>query len=131
MTRRIPVTRSRSNGLPIAVARQNVTDRALRYRANQTICAMCGATDQIEIDHVDGFEEHGEGRLTRQYNPGGARSLQQWAAAVTSLHGHGEMSLPDAVALVHATPAADRSRFAKQIWSLRRRHGTDKTGTPF
>jgi len=72
------------------------------------------------------------GRRTRQYNPGGgAQSLDQWVTAVTSLRGGGQMSTADAVALIHDTPQSARSRFAKQIWSLRRKHGTDKTGTPF
>lgn len=76
-----------------------VTDRALRYRANATppagekICCFCGARRDIQVGHVDGHEErntsdnlvwtcrrcnalcadtfkrNGIGRLTRQYNP--------------------------------------------------------------
>lgn len=79
--------------------KERPTDRALRYRANQTPpadpkqCAFCGSKDTIEIGHIDGHEEHGEpenliwtcrscnviagntlrqaniGRLTHQYNP--------------------------------------------------------------
>lgn len=77
----------------------NVTDRALRYRANQEPpegprrCCMCGAGQHVEIEHVNGFEEDnapenkmwacrscntrkgivlrnaGLGRRTAQYNP--------------------------------------------------------------
>ena len=36
------------------------------------------------------------------------------------------MAIPEAVALIHATPAADRSRFAREIWDKRRTRGTDK-----
>lgn len=99
-SRSISVASTRSHaGLP--VARQNVTDRALRYRANQEppegdkICGYCGATRTIEIEHIDGFEENNEpenkmwacrscntrkgiamrnanlGRRTVQYNPAG------------------------------------------------------------
>jgi len=80
------------------MARQ-VTDRALRYRANATpppapkVCGFCGDPKQIQVGHVNGHEEDGEpknliwtcrscnqihanslrafglGRLTKQYNP--------------------------------------------------------------
>ncbi len=47
--------------------RQNVTDRAKRYRANQEgsrpeeprICNYCGSESNVEVDHVDGVEGHG------------------------------------------------------------------------
>jgi hypothetical protein len=67
-------------------------------------------------------------RRTRQYNPAtaGAESLGQWLNAVLSLRGEGgTMSVADAVAMVHATPASDRSRFAREIWDRRRsRYGS-------
>lgn len=43
-----------------------VTDRAHRYRANQDVpegprvCLFCGATEDLGVDHLDGYEEHGE-----------------------------------------------------------------------
>lgn len=79
---------------------EQITDRAKRYRANQDIpdgprvCAFCGAKEHLGVDHLDGYEEHGEpenliwlckscngkkaavfqkaglGRPTNQYNPG-------------------------------------------------------------
>lgn len=79
-----------------------ITDRAKRYRANQTPppgprrCAYCGAKPAIDIDHVDGneananptnlvyacrscntrkgvvFRNAGKGKLTRQFNPAAA-----------------------------------------------------------
>lgn len=79
-----------------------VTDRALRYRANATPppgprrCSFCGSTRTVEVGHVNGHEEDnapanllwtcrpcnvrcgntlrraGIGRLTRQYNPDAA-----------------------------------------------------------
>jgi hypothetical protein len=79
--------------------RRNITDRALRYRANANaptgpkICALCGSKTNVEVGHVDGHEENtkpsnlfwtcrscnvkaanamrkaGLGRLTKQYNP--------------------------------------------------------------
>jgi hypothetical protein len=119
----------------------------------QPICAFCGSTRSVQIGHVDGHEENGEadnlvwtcrscnsvmgvvfkregvGRRTRQYNPGrgsGAQTLGQWMNAVMSMKGEGDMSVPDAVSLVHDTPPARRSRFAKEIWRLRRQRGTDR-----
>jgi hypothetical protein len=41
-----------------------VTDRALRYRANacpppgDRICCLCGSTRNVEVGHLDGFEEN-------------------------------------------------------------------------
>jgi hypothetical protein len=40
------------------------TDRALRYRANadlppgEEICAFCGSTRNVEIGHMDDYEEN-------------------------------------------------------------------------
>lgn len=69
----------------------------------------------------------GLGRKTRQYNPAdrGAQTMEQWAGAVASLHGNGTMELADAVAIIRATPSEDRSRFAREIWRVRRqRYGS-------
>ena len=82
-----------------------ITDRAKRYRANQEtsdwpkVCMFCGSTKDLQVDHIDGFEENGEpenllilcrscnqlksavykkagmGRRTVQYNPGVFSSL--------------------------------------------------------
>lgn len=74
------------------------------------------------------FKRAGIGRRTRQYNPAndGAQTLGQWLTAVISMKGQGDMSVQDAVALIHATPPDRRSEFAKGIWALRRQHGTDR-----
>jgi len=82
----------------------SVSDRAQRYRANQTVegpkvCLFCGSTRDLGVEHLDGFEEHNEpenlcwlcrscnqlksavfkkaglGRRTVQYNPGIFQSL--------------------------------------------------------
>ena len=122
------------------------------------ICALCGSRRRVEVGHVDGREEHTEpenliwtcracnvrcaislrraglGRLTRQYNPSdpGARSLAQWLTAVLSMRGESDaMPVAAAVEMIRATPPARRSEFAREIWALRRQHGTDKTGVPF
>lgn len=77
----------------------NITDRALRYRANaeppegEPICCYCGTVETVEVEHVNGHEEDnspenkvwacrscntikgvvlrnaGMGRRTAQYNP--------------------------------------------------------------
>jgi hypothetical protein len=157
----IPVVTTRSNaGLP--VARLNVTDRALRYRANNEppegpkICGFCGSQRNVEIEHIDGHEEHGGaenlmwlcrscntkkgvvmrnaglGRRTRQYNPaGGAKNLGQWVIAVMSAKGESDqMSVREAVAMIRETSQSKRSEFAEEIWNRRRARGTDKS-VPF
>jgi hypothetical protein len=43
-----------------------ITDRAKRYRANLDVpdgpklCGFCGETHDLGVDHLDGYEEHGE-----------------------------------------------------------------------
>jgi hypothetical protein len=136
-----------------------VTDRALRYRAQRCapdgprICGFCGSTENVDLHHIDGFEEHvetgnlmyacrscnvrvgvqmayiGLGRPTRQMNPAtqGAKSLGQWLTAVRSAKGEiGDMDVAAAVAMIRATPPKRRSEFAQQIWEIRRRRGTDR-----
>jgi hypothetical protein len=39
-----------------------------------------------------------------------------------------QMPVDAAVEMIHATPPEDRSHFAKQIWRMRREHGTAGTG---
>ena len=114
---------------------------------------FCGSTANVEVHHVDGFEEHtersnlawacrrcntrigivmaraGMGRPTRQFNPQaqGAKSLGQWLTAVLSMKGESDaMDTAGAVEMIRATPPERRSEFAHQIWEIRRRHGTDR-----
>ena len=111
------------------------------------ICNLCGSRRNVEVGHLDGHEENSEpanlvwtcrscnvlcantlrragvGRLTAQYNPAaeGAASLGQWLTAVMSMRGESDaMSVPDAVAMIRATPPASRSDFAGEIWDRRR-----------
>ena len=138
-----------------------ITDRAKRYRANEPecrppgppICVFCGSTSNVEVHHIDGFEEHfersnltwacrrcnttvgivmaraGLGRRTHQHNPQaqGAKSLRQWVIAVLSMKGESDRMAPAAaVEMIHATPPERRSEFAHKIWEIRRRRGTDR-----
>jgi hypothetical protein len=163
--RRLPASQSESAGKTGRVKEtRNVTDRALRYRANAhpppgpRICCLCGSQRNVEVGHANGHEEDsspdnllwtcracnvrcgnalrraGLGRLTRQYNPTseGAPNLGAWMNAVLSVKGDpgGNMPVPDAVAMIHATSPEDRSDFAKEIWNRRRRRGTDRA-VPF
>ncbi len=76
----------------------------------------------------------GLGRRARQYNPqtGGAKTLAQWLTAVQSMKGASDqMPVDAAVAMIHATPPARRNQFGKEIWRLRRTHGTDRRETAF
>jgi len=113
-------------------------------------CYCCGKPNVNDVEHIDGneannedhnlawscrscntakgahFAKNGRGIRTRQYNPAkarnpGAKTLAQYLTAVMSLKGQSDqMSLPDAIGLVHQTPASDRSKFAREIWSRRR-----------
>jgi hypothetical protein len=131
----------------------------LRFRAHRCapdgprICGFCGSTEQIDLHHIDGHEEHTEtanmmwacrscnvrvgiamahaglGRPTYQFNPQGqgARNLRQWLTAVLSAKGELDvMETAAAVGMIRATPAERRSEFARQIWEIRRRRGTDR-----
>ena len=142
--------------------RPNVTDRALRYRAQKNapdgpkICGYCGSRQNVELEHVNGFEEdcepenliwacrrcntqkgahfarEGVGRRTHQYNPaGGAVNLGQWLTAVMSAKGESDsMTTRAAVEMIRNTSARKRSEFAEEIWERRRARGTD-TAVPF
>jgi hypothetical protein len=84
-------------------------------------CRSCNA----RTAHV--MKRAGIGRRTRQYNPRGegAQTLGQWMAAVLSMRGQSDqMPVGAAVEMIHQTPASTRSRFAKQIWEIRRERGT-------
>jgi hypothetical protein len=86
-------------------------------------CRNCNVRSALALKRA------GIGRRTHQFNPAaaGARSLGQWLTAVTCMKGESTaMSVPDAVAMIRATPPARRSEFARQIWALRREHGTDR-----
>jgi len=131
----------------------------LRYDAHRCapddsrICGFCGSTENVDLHHIDGHEEHSEtanlmwacrscnvrvsvqmaylglGRPTKQMNPAsqGATSLGQWLTAVRSAKGEiADMDVAQAVRTIHATPAQRRSEFAYRIWEIRRRRGTDR-----
>jgi hypothetical protein len=73
--------------------------------------------------------EAGLGRRTRQFNPAseGAKTLAQWVTAVLAMKGQNDaMDTAAAVAIIRATSASDRSRFAHAIWRKRRANGTDR-----
>jgi len=42
-----------------------------------------------------------------------------------------QMSVSDAVEIIHATPASDRSHFAREIWRLRRERRNDSGAIAF
>ena len=91
-------------------------------------CRSCNA----RVAHV--MKRAGIGRRVVQYNPRseGAQTLGQWMAAVMSMKGESDqMNVSDAVAMIHATPASDRSQFAREIWQLRQEHGTAGSGVSF
>jgi len=94
-------------------------------------CRACNAR------HANTAKRAGIGRRVKQYNPrskyarkaaaaGGARNLAQWVSAVRIMRGEIPGDVREAVAMIHATPPADRSEYAREIWRLRREHGTDR-----
>lgn len=94
-------------------------------------CRSCNTTKGVT------FARNGFGTRTRQYNPGkgkkratprkaarktGAKTMAQYVQAVMVVKGQSnEMELPDAVQLLRDTPPEDRSAFAREIWSRRRK----------
>jgi hypothetical protein len=70
------------------------------------------------------------GRPTIQLNPasGGAENVGAWVNAVLSVKGDpgGNMSVADAVDMIRATSPEQRSEFAKEIWNVRRKRGSDR-----
>lgn len=121
-------------------------------------CAFCGTKRNLRIHHINGNESHTfpenligachscnlkiasvlkRHRIGRRVkiNPegiSGARSLAQWVMAVKAMRGESDdMTVNDAVAMIRATPSSRRSRFAEDIWKIRRARGTDRTAAPF
>lgn len=78
------------------------------------------------------FARLGLGRRTRQFNPrrkpipksAGAYNLAQWIQAVMSIKGQGPWTVQEGVTMIRATPPADRSAYASEIWRRRRARGT-------
>jgi len=71
------------------------------------------------------LKAHERGVRTKQFNPAGQapHSLAVWMAAVMTVTGQApQMDYQEAVQLIHATPAAGRSEFAKEIWRRARQH---------
>ena len=126
------------------VTDRRLRQRAVECRPAGEHCLWCSATVRLMVAHVDGNESNGTqenlgptcrscnaqvahvmkrvgmGRRTRQYNPRGgsegAQTLAQWMAAVMSMKGESDqMNVSDAAEMIHATPANDRSRFAREI----------------
>jgi hypothetical protein len=130
-----------------------VTDRALRYRANANpppgprVCNFCGSRRNVEIGHLDGFEEHnnpenlvwtcrrcntrmgieyarrGKGRRTRQYNAG----VPTYGQYVFGVAQHVRGAHDEGGKIIHATPPAVRREYARRIWAERRSRGTTST----
>jgi hypothetical protein len=63
-------------------------------------------------------------------NPEGAPNLAAYLQALGVLKGEVDGDFQAARTLIHNTPAADRSAFAREVWRRRRAHGTD-TLVPF
>ena len=131
--------------------------RAEEMRPEGSNCFWCGHPHRLMVAHVDGDESNtdednlgltcrscnaivanemksaGVGRRIRQYNPRrkhGAETLGQWMAAIMSMRGESDqMTVRQAVDMIHRTDPTDRSYFAREIWRLRRQQGTAGRGS--
>lgn len=126
--------------------KKNLTDRARRYRANRNPppgrrqCNLCGSRKNVDIDHIDGNEDHGEawnlmyacrpcnvakgitqsrnriGRRTEQYNPTrGAHSLKEWRQAAGIVTGLTAGPVGLATSLLQNTSPAQRAKYGEAI----------------
>jgi len=128
--------------------RANLTDRAKRYRAQNTVrgerrCVLCGSRRQLGVMHLDGNEANGElqnlaygcrscnGKLavafkrigagvpTNQYNPAkGGVPTFAQYAWAVSQQQHSGEH-GEAGAMIHATPRSKRIEYARRIADLK------------
>jgi hypothetical protein len=122
-----------------------ITDRAKRYRANQTPptgprrCNFCGSRRNVEIDHITGDESDGTpenlmylcrpcntkkgiiqarnriGIRTRQYNPQRTATFAQFRHAALILIGAAPGDPATATAAIRATSPATRREYSERI----------------
>jgi hypothetical protein len=122
-----------------------ITDRAKRYRANRNPpagpkrCGFCASRRNVDIDHIDGDEAHGNqtnlmylcrscntrkglvqtrariGRRTVQYNPEPKPTFRRYVDAVRILRGDVQGNASKAVETLLATPPASRVEFGERI----------------
>ena len=111
-------------------------------------CGYCGALKNVGVDHVDGNEDNGAphnllyackscngkkaavtkraglGKLTRQFNPGrarsGNRSLKEYGDAIKVMRGDFPGDVAAAVRTIHSTPASVRSAYTSRSWPTRK-----------
>ena len=112
-------------------------------------CRSCNA------HHANALKRSGMGRRTTQFNPtgsGGAQSLGEWVQAVGTIRPRAQgkpqgsigssdrnaglesastMKTSDAVAMIRATPASARSRFAAQLGKHKGSRGSSRDSVPF
>ena len=85
------------------------------------LCKSCNTRRGIAMARA------GQGRKTRQYNPGadnpGAENLAQYVQAAM-IHRRGERD--EGGRIIHETPKSKRQEFAAEIWRRRRKRGTDR-----
>jgi len=131
--------------------KEDVSDRAKRYRANQDgclpdgprVCALCGSRSQIMVDHKDGDESNGARRnlryLCRSCNTKvgadmarkgkGRRTVQYNAGAETSgeylaaVLDHTRGAHDAGGKIIHDTPKSRRREFAGEFWDSRKARG--------
>lgn len=127
------------------MAQRNITDRAERYRAQNSVtgprkCVMCGSRSDLQVMHLTGNESHGEtanlaygcrscngilsaafktlklGRPTNQYNPAKA-SVPTFEQYMWAVSNHTRGAHDDGGKVIHATPKSKRIEYARRIVS--------------
>ena len=84
----------------------------------QWLCRSCNAKKGYLMS------KRGTGRRTRQYNPKKAvPTLAQYAHAVST---HRKRTHDEGGKVIHATPPAKRSEYAREMWGFRKAHGNPK-----
>ena len=80
------------------------------------LCKRCNTRLGLAMARI------GQGRRTRQFNPG-ARNLAEYTQAALQ-HRRGERDAGGKI--IHETPKEKRQEYAAQIWRIRRARGTDR-----
>lgn len=129
-----------------------MTDRAKRYRAHRNPppapkrCNFCASRKNVDIDHVTGNEsdDHPDNKMwlcrpcnttkgitqsrnrigvrTAQFNPAKPATFAQFKIAAAVLLGLVAGDVAKATALIRATPAETRTRYAERIEKAREKN---------
>lgn len=112
-------------GAPASSARRLVVEHINGREADNGPENLAHACYPCNVTKGTVFRRRGRGVKTRQYNPRkasqGARSLGAYVNAIMTTKGYDTgMDLSSAVELLRATSPAERSAYAREIWTKRK-----------